>query len=264
MPSEQFFVYRAFRDKVISFLFGERRLRDARSPYAVFAIWYLVGVANAFYDNSPVGLDADDEKALPLGERESAVKLGIRLLEELRMERSLDFITFEVEASELARPDSLARMLFRVYARAEEEVRHHFAEDPFFRNARFYVLDFPYTVPVEGTQPDEVSLARHTLVCCPLRENVRRLFQAGAVSPDVVEKLLSSLYPMYWNYFDKDSLTRKRMMAATVRAQQAFSRDYVDKGQNVSCYTLPSYLRSGFGKSPDVVSPATETTPANR
>lgn len=248
MPSEQFFVYKIFRNKVISFLFGERHLRSPDCPYELFAIWYLVGVENAFYDGSPVGLDDQDEKALPLGEQESAVSLGLRLLEELREERTISFITIEVEASQLKKPDSYVRKLFRVYYHVEERLRQHFKKDTYLDSVRFYVLDFPYVLPVVGERNRKVAMVPHCLICCPMKDDLVKEFQKGAVSPLIVKDLLRSLYQMYFDYFDEDSPVRDAVKEEISRAEREFEEAYVRTGLSVPCYTLGAFIRSGFGR----------------
>ncbi len=244
MPSEQFFVYRVFRDKVISFLFGERHIKSPENPVEIFALWYLVGTSNAFYDDSPVGLDADDEKLLPLGEREAAADLAKRLLDELREQRSVSYLIFEVEAEELMRPDSYGRLLFRIYSRAEEDVRRHFVGDSYLRDARFFVLGFPYQVPRQGKEPSEFTLVEHRLVCCPLFPYLRDPFLKGSVPVGIVQKILTSVYRMYWNYYDADSPERQAICAVTEEAEEHFL-EWEKTGLVTAC-TLRDYINKGF------------------
>ena len=246
MPSEQIFVYRIYRDKVISFLLGERHLRSARNPLELFAIWYLIGPTNAFYEGSPVDLDSEAKKNLPVGDRKSATALTIRLLEELRQERSIDYLFFELDAQEIERPNSYGRCLFRVYARAEEEVQQHFAFDPVLSKSQFFVIDFPFLVPFWNEAEQSAILRHHMLVCCPLKPGLRDVFRAGKIPQALVVTLLTSIYEMFWDYFDSDALRRQGIQAATAEAIERFRAHSATTGGMTPCYALRDYVAKHF------------------
>lgn len=242
-PAEQFFVHRVYQDTVISFLFGERHFRTPATPLELFAIWYLVGPVNAFYEGSPVGLDIEAEKELPVGERQSATSLTIRLLEELHQERSIDYLFFEVGAQELAKPNSLARLLFRVYARAEDEVRQHFAHDAILKQCQFYVLDFPFLVPRWNEEAQTVELHEHRLVCCPMKPQLSKPFQTGILPQTTVVALLDAIYPMFWDFYDFDAPSRHAIQQA---GREAVRRFEADSTEGIACYSLRDYVATHF------------------
>jgi predicted RNA-binding Zn ribbon-like protein len=91
-----------------------------------------------------------------------------------------------------------------------------------------------------------MELLEHRLVCCPLKSELVTSFKSGAVSPEVIQRLVHGIYEMYWDYFDVDSPLRRAVQAASEEARVLFLQEWVEPARKVRSLTLREFIRNGF------------------